>query len=86
MPENLTPQCCKWPEIFFFTFVSVACVAGGLIRTQKIRFLVEKAAHSISGAMLNYAPDRVNRVIPDFPPPDKTVSHAGYCINEYTHH
>ena len=30
----------------------VACVAGGLARRRKIRFLVEKVANSIYGAML----------------------------------
>ena len=31
----------------------VACVAGGLVRRGKIRFLAEKAATTISGAMLD---------------------------------
>ena len=33
--------------------IYLACLANSLVRSRKIRFLAEKAANSISGAMLN---------------------------------
>ena len=36
-----------------FGFLNIVCMAVGVVRRRKIRFLPEKAANSIAGVMLN---------------------------------